>query len=363
VTLGHDLEDELRNICVNISLLQAIKDIPIYDKIVRDLCIENLGRKRKEPPIIQVVGQLSEIISEIPSKYNDPGNLVVTIKINGIYLPYTLVDIGATINVMLVDTMKNMQLNHFRPTHTLLELEYKSVIRPVGSLDDVTVTLASWEHHVYFLVIHPKYTKTRHQIVLGRLWLATVDAFIGFQSGEMTISNGSQSQKIILFPPAQPSTEVPLWLENPYGEEECAQPFLTIEHLRCFQEKSKDQVLNQFLVATKCIEYPKYFQEYTHIFSSEFHKICHSSTATLLTISEINEGRKSHVQSVEIIPGKCLYINSSLEFEQQKQLIQMIQGQSSAFAWDYFDMKGIHPDTCMHHIYTNDQIRPVIQPQ
>ena len=41
----------------------------------------------------------------------------------------------------------------------------------------------------------------------------------------------------------------------------------------------------------------------------------------------------------------------------------MIQGQYDAFSWDYSDMKGIHPDTCMHHIYTNDQIRPVRQPQ
>jgi hypothetical protein len=50
--LEHNLETELWNICVNIPLLQAIKDILIYAKIVRDLCIKNPGRKRKEPPII-----------------------------------------------------------------------------------------------------------------------------------------------------------------------------------------------------------------------------------------------------------------------------------------------------------------------
>jgi hypothetical protein len=41
----------------------------------------------------------------------------------------------------------------------------------------------------------------------------------------------------------------------------------------------------------------------------------------------------------------------------------MLQRQFDAFAWDYADMKGIHPDTCTHHIYTNDQIRLVRQPQ
>jgi hypothetical protein len=363
VPLGHNLETELRNICVNIPLLQAIKDIPIYANIVRDICIKNPGRKRKEPPVIQVVGQLSEFISEMPSKYNDPGNPVVTIEINGVSFPNTLIDLGATINVMSVDTMKMLQLNHLRPTQTLLELADKSVISPAGSLDDVTITLASWEYPVDFLVIHPKSSKPGHPVVLGRPWLATADAFISCQSGEMTISNGIQSQKLILFPPAQPTTEVPFWLENPYGEEDCTQPLLTLKQVKGVQEKTEEHILSLFLADTKCIEYPQSFPEYTHIFSSEFQEIWHPSTSTVSTISQIDEGKESVVQTVEISPGKSLYINASLETNQQQKLIQMIQGQSGAFAWDYSDMKGIHPDTCMHHIYTNDQIRPVRKPQ
>jgi hypothetical protein len=45
-----DLETELRNVCVKIPLLQAIKDVPIYAKTIRELCIKNPGRKRKRPP-------------------------------------------------------------------------------------------------------------------------------------------------------------------------------------------------------------------------------------------------------------------------------------------------------------------------
>jgi hypothetical protein len=100
--------------------LQAIKDIPIYAKIIRDLCIKKPGRKKKEPPLVQVVGQLSEFIYEIPYKYNDPGNPVVTVEINGISLPNTLIDLGATINVIPFDTMKNLQINQLRPTQTMI---------------------------------------------------------------------------------------------------------------------------------------------------------------------------------------------------------------------------------------------------
>jgi hypothetical protein len=89
------------------------------------------------------VGQLSEFISEMPYKYNEPGNPVVTIEINGISLPNTLIDLGATINVMPFDTMKKLQINQLRPTQTMIELADKSVISPGRSLDDVIVTLAS----------------------------------------------------------------------------------------------------------------------------------------------------------------------------------------------------------------------------
>jgi hypothetical protein len=47
-------------------MLQAIKDIPIYAKIIRDILIKKPGRKKKEPPIVQVVGQLSKFIFEMP---------------------------------------------------------------------------------------------------------------------------------------------------------------------------------------------------------------------------------------------------------------------------------------------------------
>jgi hypothetical protein len=122
-----------------------------------------------------VVGQLSEFICEMPYKYNDPGNPIVTVEINSISLPNTLIDLG---------------------TQTMIDLADKLVISPAKSLDDVTVTLASYTYTIDFLVIYSKSSsKPVHPLVLGRPWLATADAFISCQSGEMIISNGTHSQK------------------------------------------------------------------------------------------------------------------------------------------------------------------------
>jgi hypothetical protein len=40
-----DIMIELRNVCVKIPLLQAIKDVPIYAKTIKELCIKKPGRK------------------------------------------------------------------------------------------------------------------------------------------------------------------------------------------------------------------------------------------------------------------------------------------------------------------------------
>lgn len=66
---------------------------------------------------------------------------------------------------------------------------------------------------------------------------------------------------------------------------------------------------------------------------------------------------------IEISDGKTLYIGTELSTEQKEQVSNILQQQSGAFPWDYLDLKGIHPDTCIHHIYTNDEMRPIRKPR
>jgi hypothetical protein len=78
-----NLLGELQNLHVNIPLLQAIKDVSIYAKIVRDLCIKIPRQKSRDPLTVYVVGDLSELMlgKTPPLEYGDPENPTVTIKI------------------------------------------------------------------------------------------------------------------------------------------------------------------------------------------------------------------------------------------------------------------------------------------
>ena len=93
--------DELKNYYVKIILLQAIKDIPIYAKII-ELCIKKTDKNKRDPPTIKVIGKVANLISTkiTIQKYIDPGILIVTISINNFSVPNNLIDLGVAINFM-----------------------------------------------------------------------------------------------------------------------------------------------------------------------------------------------------------------------------------------------------------------------
>ena len=85
---------------------------------------------------------------------------------------------------MTLETMKTLQLTNLQ--HTTIVLELADILE--GILEDIIVSLDSWEYPVDFLVLQPKSNLGGHPIILGRPWLATTDAFIGCRSGNMIIS-------------------------------------------------------------------------------------------------------------------------------------------------------------------------------
>jgi hypothetical protein len=105
---------ELKILCVKIPLIQAIKDIPIYNKVSKDLCIRKPRRKKQYRPTTQVVGKLSKLMlgQTINPKYVYPVNHVVQVYIGKTPIPNTLIDLGATINIMTIEVMETLNLHN-----------------------------------------------------------------------------------------------------------------------------------------------------------------------------------------------------------------------------------------------------------
>ena len=91
---------------IKIPFLQAIQDIPIYVKTIKELCVKKPRRNAANNSRVQVVGTLFDLLSgkETPIKYEDPGNPIVTVQIYGQTFTNALVDLGAAINILTTTT-------------------------------------------------------------------------------------------------------------------------------------------------------------------------------------------------------------------------------------------------------------------
>ena len=86
----------LRQVKVNIPLLDIIKQVPAYAKFLKDLCTikKGLGIEKKA----FLIKQVSAIIqSRNPVKYKDPGSPTISVNIGGNCIDKSLLDLGANV--------------------------------------------------------------------------------------------------------------------------------------------------------------------------------------------------------------------------------------------------------------------------
>ena len=109
-------------------------------------------KKTKVAPTIHVVGTLSDFLlgRESPVKYEDLRNPIVTLQISSHSFPNTLVDLGVAINILTTGACEKLGILALEPMTTLLELVDRSVIRPEGIVQDILVSVESWEYPTYF---------------------------------------------------------------------------------------------------------------------------------------------------------------------------------------------------------------------
>eukprot|EP00253_Pinus_taeda_P008331 PITA_08331 len=306
------LASELRNLFIKILLLQAIKEIPICTKIIKELCLKKPGRKRLESKTIQFVGRAAELMMGCVSmeKYIDPGNPVVSIHIGNVLVSNVLIDLGAVINVMMKQTMDQLRLSHLCLTPIVLELTDRSRIKPEGVLDNVIISLDSWEYPADFIVLWPKNPVGGHPLILGRPWLATANAYIGWSLCD------EETQRISLIHQLTGSSQ---------------------------EDEIQDSLNN--------LDTMPNFELFSQIFSLDFQDNHVSYYFVPLHLTIPLSTPKLDTTLVEISPDKSLHISTDLNSSQQEKLVNLLQNYPSAFAWGYEDMKGVPPETCTHHIY------------
>ena len=178
---------------VNIPLLDIIKKVPAYAKFLKDLCTikKGLGIEKKA----FLIEQVSSIIqSKNPVKYKDPGCPTISVNIGGTCIDKSLLDLGASVNLLPYSVYKQLGLGELKPTNITLSLADRSVKIPKGIIEDVLVKIDKFYYPVDFVVLdtEPIANEPNHvPIILGKPFLATANAIINCRNGVMQLTFGN----------------------------------------------------------------------------------------------------------------------------------------------------------------------------
>ena len=191
----------LRQVKVNIPLLDIIKQVPAYAKFLKDLCTikKGLGIEKKA----FLTEQVSAIIqSKNPVKYKDPGSPTISVNIGGTCIDKSLLDLGASVNLLPYSVYKQLGLGELKPTNITLSLVDRSVKIPKGIVEDVLVKVDKFYYPVDFVVLdtEPIENGPNHvPIILGRPFLATANAIINCRNGVMQLNFGNMTLDLNIF--------------------------------------------------------------------------------------------------------------------------------------------------------------------
>ena len=128
----------LRQVKVNIPLLDMIKQVPTYAKFLKDLCTVKRGLNVNKKAFL--TEQVSAIIKcKTPVKYKDPGCPTISVNIRGISVEKALLDLGASVNLLSYSMYKQLGLGELKPTSITLSLADRSIKIPKGAIEDVLI--------------------------------------------------------------------------------------------------------------------------------------------------------------------------------------------------------------------------------
>ncbi|RVW45766.1 Transposon Tf2-2 polyprotein [Vitis vinifera] len=222
-----------------------------------------------------------------------------------------LLDLGASVNLLPYSVYKQLGLGELKPTAITLSLADRSVKIPRGVIEDVLVQVDNFYYPVDFVVLDTDPTVKEANlvpIILGRPFLATSNAIIN--------SNHSRRR------------------EGP--EELCIIDTLVEEHCnQHMQDKLSESLVDIEEEAAVEEEIPK------------------------LNLKPLPvEVKYTYLEANNQCP---VVISSSLTSHQENCLMEVLRRCKKAIGWQISDLKGISPLVCTHHIYMEEEAKPIRQ--
>ena len=324
-TYNHLLE-AFQKVTISIPLVDAIKHIPSYDKFLKGICTPHRSPKR-----LQLSENISSIMmNSLPIKKRDPGAPMITSEIGGMTFTRSLLDIGASINILPKAVFDCHHVGELQPFLIELCLSDGSVRKPHGIVEDVIVRIEGCYFPVDFIVVDMKITKQLSQalIILGRPFLPTTKAITNWEKGEVILKVGDHTMKVninkLMKYPSQAFEDLgTIDLFYDQDIETCIEEVMTINEEADFKELPLDELREELKPLSSTLKY-----------------------AFLDSYQE-----------------KLVIISTQLNEEEEKRLLDVLRWNEKTIGWTLADLRGVDPSLSTHRIFLEDESRPVREAQ
>ncbi|RVW66913.1 hypothetical protein CK203_064087 [Vitis vinifera] len=285
-----EILEVLRQVKVNIPLLDMIKQVLTYAKFLKDLCTIKRGDDWRD-----VSGE-------------------------------SFVGLGASVNLLPYSIYKQLRLGELKPTSITLSLADRSVNIPKGMIEDVLVQVEKFYYLVDFVVLDtgPVAKGTNYvPIILGRPFLATSNAIINCRNGVMQLTFGNMTLELNIFYLCKKQFH----LKEEEGPEESLgdldeglpKPSDLLATLPPWKRREEIMPLFNGEEAQEAVK-------------EEPPKLILKPLPTELKYAYLEENKQSPV-----------VISSSLTTHQEDCLLEVLKRCEKAIGWQISDLKGINP--------------------
>ncbi|XP_042445321.1 uncharacterized protein LOC122030185 [Zingiber officinale] len=177
-----------------------IKQIPKYAKFLKDLCVHK--KKLKGNELISLGKNVSALIQPVLQKCEDPGVFTVPCEIGSSLFKDAMLDLGASINVILISVFQTLGIGPLLPTGVVIQLADRSQTHPAGVIEDVLVKvreLIFFPADFYILDMEGDYLASRSPLILGRPFLKTTRTKIDVHAGTLSMEIGDTVVQFSIF--------------------------------------------------------------------------------------------------------------------------------------------------------------------
>ncbi|CAN6554939.1 unnamed protein product [Malus baccata var. baccata] len=350
----------------NLSHKDAIKQVPRYAKLLKELCTTRKRMSTKE--VVKVGENVSAILQrKLPPKCKDPGSFTIPCVIGNTRFESAMLDLGASINVMPYSIYASMNL---------------------GALKNDGVNHLVFPADFYVLEMDESDHAPSLPILLGRPFMKTTRTKIDVYSGTLSMEFDGEVVNFNLSDS----------IKYPSEDHSCFSIDIIDSLAQGCLDDLNDDALEKVITRGMELKTKGADSSVTHGIHGLDHAV-HPSEDLIEVVAALEsspklDGKYTTRESIPISTNKLLpsiiqapvlelkplpshlkyiflgenetlpaIISFSLTAQEEEKLLRVLKEFKSALGWTLADIKGISPTTCMHHIFLEEGAKPTREAQ